>query len=169
MCPERGRIGAKFDDTSFIPLPSQSMKTTRSLSLQSGFSLIELMIVVVVIAVLASIALPSYNEYVQRSHRANARAALLQASQWMERAATAQGRYPLNAAIPAGILTVEGGRYTIATDSTTGATFTFTATPTAVQENDRCGGFNINQSGTRQQSTTTTVITPLSAAECWNR
>ena len=42
-----------------------------------GMTLIELMIVVVVVAVLASIALPSYRQYVLRSHRVEAKSALL--------------------------------------------------------------------------------------------
>lgn len=143
------------------------------LRLQTGFTLIELMIVVVIVGVLATVAVPSYQSYVERSHRANARAALLQATQWMERAATAQGTYPRSnttpSQIPAGILAVEGGRYSVAADSTTGATFTFTATPTAVQENDRCGAFIIDNAGTRSQGTTTVVTSPLTAQECWNR
>lgn len=141
--------------------------------LQPGFTLIELMIVVAIVALLSAIALPSYQSYVERSHRANARAALLQATQWMERAATAQGTYPRSnttpSQIPAGILAVEGGRYTVAANSTTGATFTFTATPTTVQANDRCGAFIIDNAGTRSQGTTTVVTSPLTAQECWNR
>ena len=50
-----------------------------------GFTLIELMIVVAIIAVLASVAYPSYKEYVARSRRAEARAVLVAAQQWMER------------------------------------------------------------------------------------
>lgn len=141
--------------------------------LQNGFTLIELMIVVAIVALLAGIAVPSYQSYVERSHRANARAALLQASQWMERAATAQGTYPRSnttpSQIPAGILAVEGGRYTVAANSTTGATFTFTATPTTAQAKDRCGAFIIDNAGTRSQGTTTVVTSPLTVQECWNR
>jgi len=42
-----------------------------------GFTLIELMIVLLVIAVLASIAVPTYRQYVLRSHRVEAKSALL--------------------------------------------------------------------------------------------
>jgi type IV pilus assembly protein PilE len=42
-----------------------------------GVTLIELMIVIIVVAVLASIAIPSYRQYVLRSHRTEAKAALM--------------------------------------------------------------------------------------------
>ena len=45
--------------------------------LQTGFTLIELLIVLVVVAVLAGIAYPSYNGYLKRSARADAKAELL--------------------------------------------------------------------------------------------
>jgi type IV pilus assembly protein PilE len=147
--------------------PTQLRDAART---SQGFTLIELMIVVAVVAILAAIALPSYNAYVERSHRANARGALLQASQWMERAATAQGRYPAATDIPAGILRVEGGRYTVSfTVSAAGGTYTAVATPLAPQVNDRCAGFVLNQAGTRSQTPTAVVTAPLTAAECWNR
>lgn len=52
---------------------------------QSGFTLMELMIVVVIIAILFGVGLPSYNNAITRSNRADAQAALLGFAQAMER------------------------------------------------------------------------------------
>ena len=51
---------------------------------QRGFTLIELMIVVAIVAILASIALPAYNSSVTKSRRADARVMLLRAVQQQE-------------------------------------------------------------------------------------
>lgn len=50
-----------------------------------GFTLIELMIAVAIVAILAAIALPSYQNYVQKSARGNAQANLIAAASAMER------------------------------------------------------------------------------------
>lgn len=58
-----------------------------------GFTLIEIMIAVLIIAILATVVLPSYNDSVKKSRRADAQAALLGLAQAMERFYSEQGTY----------------------------------------------------------------------------
>jgi|CXWL01.1.fsa_nt_gi type IV pilus assembly protein PilE len=134
-----------------------------------GFTLIELMIAVAVVAILAAVAMPSYTEYIKRSHRSNARTTLVGAAQWMERAATASGSYPVTASITAGIMAVEGSRYSVAAVSASGQTFTFTATPAAgtPQATDKCGNLTIDQAG--RKTTSVADATATLTVECWSR
>lgn len=137
--------------------------TTRT---QHGFTLIELMIVVAVVAILSAIAYPSYAEYVRRGHRAEARAGLLQAQQWMERAATATGTYPLTAAFPAALKSVPNDRYDISVVSADGASFDLTATPKGAQAGDKCGSYTLSNTGQRGAAG---VLSGAIVAECWGR
>ena len=132
---------------------------------QSGFTLIELMIVVAIVGILAAVAYPSYAEYIRRGHRAEARAGLLQAAQWMERSATATGTYPLTAVFPTKLKAVPNNRYDIAVVSD-GATFTLTATPTGAQAGDKCGNYTLTNTGLRgaKGATTGDIVT-----ECWGK
>lgn len=146
-------------------------KTARK---DAGFTLIELMITVAIVAILASIALPSYTQYIQRSHRSNARNTLVQAAQWMERAATATGAYPMNPApdgtnqIPASLLAVEGGRYTVTPTTSSSTAYTFTAVPTGAQATDPCGSLTLNQVNTRAVIDQPTGST-MTVANCWSQ
>lgn len=141
-------------------------RASSPLALQGGFSLIELLIAIAIVGILSAIAIPNYQSYIQRANRAYAKATLLQAAQWMERAATASGQYPLDANVPViykNTSPVEGGRYTMASNSVSGVTYTFTATATGGQISDGCGNFTINQAGQR------TITGSLTVQECWNR
>ena len=61
--------------------------------LARGFSLIELMIVVAIVAILVAIAYPNYTDSVRRSNRSDGRAALMQAAQNLERYFTENNTY----------------------------------------------------------------------------
>ena len=129
---------------------------------QRGFTLIELMIVVAVVGILSAVAYPSYTEYVRKGHRAEARAGLLQAAQWMERAATATGLYPGD--LPANLKEVPGKRYDISADvSDENDSFTLKATPTGVQADDKCKTFTLSNTGQQDLEGSTLVN------ECWVR
>ncbi len=140
---------------------------------QRGFSIIEVMIAVTIVSILSAFAIPSYSEYIRRGHRADARAALLQAQQWLERSSTATGVYPT--ALPNALQwrLADGTpdptkRYTIGFQAgNTNARFTLAATRKAgPQETDRCGDFTITNTGVREAINKTSGAT---TTECWNR
>ncbi|WP_088958981.1 type IV pilin protein [Variovorax sp. HW608] len=134
---------------------------------QRGFTLIEVMIVVMVVAILAAIALPSYQEYMRRGRRAEARAALLQAAQWLERVATARGHYLTELTdFPGSLQTVPSDSYDIVLVSTSAHAYSLEAQPKNAQAGDKCGSFALNQSGERSLTSPTA---PELIAECWNR
>lgn len=147
------------------------MKKYSTKTQHSGFTLIEVMIVVAIVAILTAVALPNYREYIRRGHRAEARAALLQGAQWMERAATAIGTYPLTASFPTTLTRVPSGRYTIAVASppasaASGAAFVLTATPAGGQVGDKCGSYTLAHTGIRGAGS---VASGPLVTECWNK
>ena len=123
---------------------------------QRGFTLIELMITVAVIAILAAIAFPSYQDSLRKSRRTDAKNALTQAMANMERYYTENNTY-LTAAIcgtnplicpgscSAGTCTSTEQNYTIALNPVpTATTFTIEAQPVAGPQYVD-GKMNINQ------------------------
>lgn len=113
-----------------------------------GFTLVELIIVLAVIAILASIAFPSYRDYTQRSRRAVAQTALLEAVQAKERFHTANNTYAGSPCPGA------AQYYAIACTVNTATTFTITATPQGTQTSDSCGTLSITHTGAKSPTTT---------------
>ncbi len=134
-----------------------------------GFTLIELMIVVVVVAILSTVAYPSYHEFIVKSKRAEGKAALLEAAQSLERHFTNYNTYPSNLTT-AGVRTFSGDNaakaaYTIAiaagTTGSLASSFALTATPANGHADPKCGNLSIDQLGRKGETGTMTV------AECW--
>ena len=143
-------------------------KSVRHLRPGQAFTLIEMLVVLVLAAILASLALPAYDSYLRRAHRTEARSALLQAAHRLEREATATGSYA-NAQLPEALGNVPGGRYRISRqpplDAFDAATrFTLHAVPQGAQASDVCGTFTLNNTGERGL-----LGNRAKVADCWNR
>jgi len=120
----------------------------------SGFTLIELMIVVAVIAILAGIAYPSYIEHIKKTRRSAGAACLLEQAQFMERYYTTNMKY--SGAVPPGTActTDMASYYTFGFSAgPTDTTYTLTATAIGAQTADsKCGNLSIDQTGKKSVS-----------------
>ena len=141
----------------------------------SGFTLIELMVVVAIVGIITAIALPSYQNSVAKSRRAEARAQLLETVQFMQLFYSQNDRFDQNragvaVAIPTGLSLIPKGTaagsqtYTIQLNGTpTISTYTIEAVPRTdgPMASDVCGTLRLNSVGTRTVTGTQTV------ADCW--
>lgn len=126
----------------------------------NGFTLIEMMIVVVIVAILAAIALPSYQQHVVRSARVQAQAELLELAGLQEKIFLNSNNYCVsvtaayNGTSAGGLGRTSGktndGRYTLSLDITTPSqTYVLTATPVSGGPQDGDGNISISESGQR--------------------
>ncbi len=162
-----------------IPLRGPRPRVRRS----RGFTLIELVVTMVIAAILAAIAIPAYSSYVLKSHRTDAKSALLDMASLEERYFSTQNTYTTNAtqlgyptASPP--FAIGNGYYNItaltvvpavaptsSTTSGTPATYSITATAIGGQLKDICTSFTINSAG--QQ--TATGSDPNANTDCWQQ
>ncbi|GAA4357989.1 type IV pilin protein [Variovorax defluvii] len=132
-----------------------------------GFTLIELMITVAVVAILAAVAYPSYTRYIVRSNRSAAQGAMLELSNLQQRHLLDARSYAANlAALNWTVPSTVQSNYTITTAPKTGAAlpgFTVTATPIGSQlaGDTACGTLAIDEAGVKSASGTSGV------AGCW--
>lgn len=138
-----------------------------------GFTLIELMIVVAIIGVLASIAYPAYQDQVRQARRADATGEMLAFASAMERHFTENSTY-LGAAVDGdGAVSNTGDPgffngaetfYTLTISAATATTYTLLATRAGAQAGDKCGNYTLTQDGTRGIASADAGMT---AGDCW--
>lgn len=121
---------------------------------ERGFTLIELMITIAVVAILATIAYASYQSFVMKSRRSAAQACLMQTAQLMERHYTTALSYAA-APAPAGACVTElAGFYVFSfAAAPTASAFQVQAEPTAAQPDTKCGTMTVNQTGSTTPAT----------------
>lgn len=126
-----------------------------------GMTLIELVIVVAVMGILLSIAMPSYSHYMLRVHRTEAIRMLLQASMCQERIYAGRGRYDTGQCLPSS----EHQRYRIsyASPDTQSRDYIAMASPRGAQLDDPCGSLSLDQNGARSIS-----ASDVSVMKCWS-
>jgi type IV pilus assembly protein PilE len=142
------------------------MRSTR------GFTIVELMIVVVIISILAAIAIPAYNDYITRSKIQEATSTLLSQRVKLEQFFQDQRTYV--GACVAGTVAppVTGLKYfTVACGNLSATTYTITATggcpACAAPDNSMTGfTFTINEANARQTTSVPAGWT-LPAVNCW--
>lgn len=130
----------------------------------AGFTLIEVMIVVAIIAILASIAYASYDDSVVKTRRKTATGCMVEAAQFMERYYTTNLTY-VGAALPAlNCQTDMAANYTISLNASTASTYTLQVAPQGAQatKDTKCGTLTLDNAGAKTESGSA-----ANAGECW--
>lgn len=99
---------------------------------------------VVIVAISAAVAIPSYQKYVRDSRRQEAQQGLLTLSLLMERSFARAGSYPNT--LPSTDLPTAYYSFSLGASSSA-SSFTIQAAPTGAQSGDSCGTMTLNQPG----------------------
>jgi type IV pilus assembly protein PilE len=128
-----------------------------------GFSLIELVITLAIVAILATITVPSFNGLLAKSRRSDAISALLQIQLAQERRRADSFSYTADLAV-LGWDPPESkqGYYRLHVDHAGTNGFLVTAQPTGVQQHDGCGVFAVDENGPAFHDS-------FADRDCWRR
>jgi type IV pilus assembly protein PilE len=114
----------------------------------AGWSFIEIMVVMAILAILLALAVPSYRHYLQRGHRADAVNLLMQVAACQERVRANTGYYDTTRCVAQ----PSGAHYRITlapVGETATLLFEAIATPLHWNASDPCGELRLDQSGHR--------------------
>lgn len=140
---------------------------------KQGFTLMEMMITILVISIITAIAYPSYRDNVRRGDRAEARAALMENAQFMERVFTENNAYDkaTSASLPRTVTpansTGTSVKYQITLSNVSATAFTLQAEPKNSASADSCGKLTVNNLG--QKSVNGTPTNGMTADTCWQK
>ena len=126
------------------------MKHSLKTAAAHGFTLIELMIAIAILAIIMGIAIPSYTQYVLKSSRADAKNVLMQSAQSLERCYTRFSAYN-DAGCPISqgdTIMSANDKYQMTATTVNADDFLLTAVPQGGQTNDsECGNFTLTHTG----------------------
>lgn len=135
-------------------------------SYNQGFTLIELMVVVVIIGILASIAYPAYQDYIASAQRTDAKSAIMDAAQKLERCYTENGKYTgCTTTASSGTAFNSDEEFFSITPTITASSFTLVATRIAGID-DKCHKFTYTSSNDKK-STHKDGSDTTTTANCW--
>lgn len=122
----------------------------------AGFTLIELMIVVLVVAILVGVAVPAYNDQVRKTRRGAGKAVIMETVQALERFHTVNNTYvgftPTTITSPSGS-TGTARHYELTVNNLGVATYTISAVPQNAQVSDTCATLTVTHTGARTPTT----------------
>lgn len=123
--------------------------------LTRGFTLVELMIVVAVVAILAAIGYPSYQSHVRKTYRSDAKNILLEAAARQEEYFLDNRTYTTDLANLGyttnsdGTVDTEHGAYKLSVSAAGATSYSLLATAQGDQANDDCGNLTLNNLGVK--------------------
>jgi type IV pilus assembly protein PilE len=128
-----------------------------------GFTLIELMMVIAIVAIILTFSIPSYREYVLRANRTEAMNFLLDTAACQERVYTKINQYDANRCIDSALSA--NGLYSVTmTTSDADQNFLLTAVPQGAQADDSCGDLTLTNTGIKGSSK---AVSDVQIADCW--